>query len=152
MRARLGDGAVHQVDGAHQPVRDPSYRGCAQRPPDYRLLHRQPRQGRGGPGRAERQPDAGLAREDGPAFAGGLAMSVQLQPIDGGVTAPRGFVAGAMACGLKPSGRPDLALVASFTPAAVAGVFTTNRVKAAPVMLSQRRAAEGPARAVIVNT
>jgi glutamate N-acetyltransferase/amino-acid N-acetyltransferase len=45
-----------------------------------------------------------------------------------------------------------LALVASRTPAAVAGVFTTNRVKAAPVLLSQQRAAAGRARAVIVNS
>jgi glutamate N-acetyltransferase/amino-acid N-acetyltransferase len=79
-------------------------------------------------------------------------MSVQLRPIDGGVTAPQGFVAGAMACGIKPSGKPDLALVASLRPAAVAGVFTTNWVKAAPVILSQQRAAAGRARAVIVNS
>jgi glutamate N-acetyltransferase/amino-acid N-acetyltransferase len=57
-----------------------------------------------------------------------------------------------MACGIKPSGKPDLALVASRTPAAVAGVFTTNRVKAAPVILSQQRAAAGRARAAIVNS
>jgi glutamate N-acetyltransferase/amino-acid N-acetyltransferase len=79
-------------------------------------------------------------------------MSAQLRPIDGGVTAAQGVVAGAMACGIKPSGKPDLALVASRTPAAVAGVFTTNRVKAAPVILSQPRAAAGRARAVIVNS
>jgi glutamate N-acetyltransferase/amino-acid N-acetyltransferase len=79
-------------------------------------------------------------------------MSAQPRLIDGGVTAAQGFVAGAMACGIKPSGRPDLALVASLRPAAVAGVFTTNRVKAAPVILSQQRAAAGRARAVIVNS
>ena len=79
-------------------------------------------------------------------------MSAQPRPIEGGVTAPQGFVAGAMACGIKPSGKPDLALVASRTTAAVAGVFTTNRVKAAPVILSQQRAAAGRARAVIVNS
>jgi glutamate N-acetyltransferase/amino-acid N-acetyltransferase len=79
-------------------------------------------------------------------------MSTQPRPLDGGVTAAQGFVAGVMACGIKPSGKPDLALVASRTPAAVAGVFTTNRVKAAPVILSQQRAAAGRARAVIVNS
>ena len=79
-------------------------------------------------------------------------MSAQRRPSDGGVTTPQGFVAGAMACGIKPSGKPDLALVASRTAAAVAGVFTTNRVKAAPVLLSQQRAASGRARAVIVNS
>src|SRR5256714_13611360 len=79
-------------------------------------------------------------------------MNAPLRPTEGGVTATQGFVAGARACGLKPSGKPDLALVASLTPAAVAGVFTTNRVTAAPVILSQQRAAAGRARAVIVNS
>ena len=72
--------------------------------------------------------------------------------VSGGVTAARGFVAGGTTCGIKPSGKPDLALVASETPAAVAGVFTTNRVKAAPVLLCQRRVAAGYARAVIANS
>jgi len=68
------------------------------------------------------------------------------------VTAARGFVAGAVAAGIKPSGKPDLALVVSEAPASIAGVFTTNRVKAAPVLLCQRRMANGRARAVVVNS
>lgn len=83
------------------------------------------------------------------------AMSASAWSIEGrtgGVTAAREFEAGAATCGLKPSGLPDLALVASQTPAAVAGLFTTNRVKAAPVLLCQQRVARGQARAVIVNS
>jgi glutamate N-acetyltransferase/amino-acid N-acetyltransferase len=79
-------------------------------------------------------------------------MSRQITAIVGSVTAPRGFVAAAATCGLKASGKPDLALVASQRPATVAGTFTTNRVKAAPVLLCQERVAAGRARAVIANS
>ncbi|MDI3281208.1 MAG: ornithine acetyltransferase, partial [Bacillota bacterium] len=48
--------------------------------------------------------------------------------MEGGVTAPAGFLAGAVACGLKKSGRLDLAVLFSRAPAAAAGVFTRNRV------------------------
>lgn len=75
-----------------------------------------------------------------------------IQQVDGGVTAAQGFVTGSTDCGIKPSGKPDLVLVASETAASVAGVFTTNRVKAAPVLLCQRRVAGGLGRAVIVNS
>ena len=74
-----------------------------------------------------------------------------MKEIPGGVTAPRGFRAGGVRCGLKVSGNPDLALVVSEVPAAAAGVFTTNQVKAAPVLLSREVAARGTARAVVIN-
>ncbi len=73
-------------------------------------------------------------------------------PVGGGVAAPRGFSAGGAACGLKPSGAPDLALVVSDRPASAAGVYTTNVVKAAPVLLCQARTAAGYARAVVANS
>ena len=79
-------------------------------------------------------------------------MSDSIRSIEGGVTAARGFVAAGASCGIKPSGNPDLALVSSHEPAAVAGVFTTNKVKAAPVMFCQPRVARGRAQAVIVNS
>jgi glutamate N-acetyltransferase/amino-acid N-acetyltransferase len=65
-----------------------------------------------------------------------------------------GFRARGTACGLKPSGRPDLALVWSDAPCAAAGVFTTNRVQAAPVLLDRERlaAGAGAVRAVIANS
>ncbi|MCI4361133.1 MAG: bifunctional ornithine acetyltransferase/N-acetylglutamate synthase, partial [Thermoplasmata archaeon] len=54
--------------------------------------------------------------------------------IAGGVTSPKGFRAGGVSCGIKRSGRPDLALVLSDQEASAAGVFTTNVVRAAPVL------------------
>jgi len=81
-----------------------------------------------------------------------MTSSARFTQAEGGATAARGFVAGSMAAGIKPSGKPDLVLVASEAPATVAGVFTTNRVKAAPVLLCQRRVAGGHARAVVVNS
>ena len=69
---------------------------------------------------------------------------------DGSVTSPAGYVAGATAAGIKKSGL-DLCIVASDRPALAAGVFTTNKVKAAPVYLCQRHLADGRARAVVVN-
>jgi glutamate N-acetyltransferase/amino-acid N-acetyltransferase len=64
-----------------------------------------------------------------------------------------GFRATATACGLKPSGNLDLALVAAERACSAAGVFTTNRVKAAPVLYDQAILAEnaGSIRAVITN-
>jgi glutamate N-acetyltransferase/amino-acid N-acetyltransferase len=66
---------------------------------------------------------------------------------------PRGFLFSAAACGLKRASL-DLALVASAAPAAAAGVFTTNRVQAAPVILcrSHLRRASRHMRAIIVNS
>jgi len=67
-----------------------------------------------------------------------------------GVTYPEGFVASGVRCGLKTSG-DDLALLVSDSAAAVAGVFTTNRVQAACVQYSRRVVKNGTARAIIVN-
>jgi glutamate N-acetyltransferase/amino-acid N-acetyltransferase len=69
------------------------------------------------------------------------------------VTKAAGFSAAALAAGLKSSGRPDLALVVNSGPDfAAAGVFTRNRVKAAPVLWSEQVLADGQARAVILNS
>ncbi|MGZ4119069.1 MAG: bifunctional glutamate N-acetyltransferase/amino-acid acetyltransferase ArgJ [Actinomycetota bacterium] len=64
---------------------------------------------------------------------------------------PEGFVAAGVAAGLKPSGNLDVGLLVSDRPAVAAGVFTTNRVQAAPVQLTRRHLRKGSARAVIVN-
>lgn len=69
----------------------------------------------------------------------------------GSVTSPQGFSAGATASGIKKSGL-DLCVVSSDRPARAAGVFTTNKVKAAPVYLCQRHLAGGIARAFVVNS
>jgi glutamate N-acetyltransferase / amino-acid N-acetyltransferase len=70
---------------------------------------------------------------------------------EGGVVAADGFFAAATHCGLKTDGKRDLALVSAVQPVAAAAVFTTNRVAAAPVVLSRRHAASGYVRAVMIN-
>lgn len=68
------------------------------------------------------------------------------------VTAAKGFRAAGVAAGLKPSGRPDIALVVNDGTGAAAAVFTSNKVKAAPVLLSQSVVAGGTVRAVVLNS
>lgn len=70
----------------------------------------------------------------------------------GGVCAPLGFLAAGVSCGIKEDGRPDLALVYSERPASAAGVFTTNQVKAAPVLFTRERVGSGTAKAVLVSS
>ena len=62
-----------------------------------------------------------------------------------------GFQAAAVAAGLKPDGQDDLALIVSQTPAAAAGVFTQNKVRAAPVLISQSHLRDGSAQAIVAN-
>jgi glutamate N-acetyltransferase / amino-acid N-acetyltransferase len=70
-----------------------------------------------------------------------------------GVTAPAGFRAAGIAAGIKASGARDLALVFNEGPDyAAAGVFTRNKVKAAPVLWSQQVLTTGQLRAVILNS
>ena len=70
------------------------------------------------------------------------------------VTAASGFVAGGLACGIKASGAPDLAVVATEdrSPAVAAGVFTSNLAQAAPVQVSAAHLAGGRAAAVVLNS
>ena len=68
------------------------------------------------------------------------------------ITLPKGFKAAGISAGLKKSGKPDMALIASDVPATVAGTFTTNQVKAATVKLCQKRLAGRTGQAVIVNS
>ncbi|WP_030312969.1 bifunctional glutamate N-acetyltransferase/amino-acid acetyltransferase ArgJ [Streptomyces flavochromogenes] len=69
------------------------------------------------------------------------------------VTAARGFLASGVAAGIKASGDPDLALVVNQGPApAAAGVFTSNRIQAAPVRWSRRALADGRVSAVVLNS
>jgi glutamate N-acetyltransferase/amino-acid N-acetyltransferase len=83
------------------------------------------------------------------------------QTIDGSVTAPQGFKAAGVFCDIKRLGtgkgsekgpKRDLALIVSETPAAVAGTFTTNRIRAASVKLCVERVAHGVARAIVANS
>lgn len=78
----------------------------------------------------------------------------KMKTIKGGVTAAKGFRAAAVFAGIKAcnKGRDDLALVASDVPSVAAGVFTTNRVQAAPVRVSRAHLRAAHACAVLLNS
>nr|HID58447.1 bifunctional glutamate N-acetyltransferase/amino-acid acetyltransferase ArgJ [Desulfobacterales bacterium] len=63
-----------------------------------------------------------------------------------------GFLAGGIASGLKEDKNKDLALIFSEVPADAAGVFTTNRIQAAPVLLSRERIRSGKIQAIVANS
>ena len=79
---------------------------------------------------------------------------IPFKKIDGGVTAAKGFRAAAISCGIKNPKieRLDLALIVSDTPTVTDGLFTTNRVKAAPVRLCAQHLKESDIRAIIANS
>lgn len=81
-------------------------------------------------------------------------MTVSYAHIPGGVDAPQGFLTSAISCGIKnpDATRLDLALIYSEKSCAAAATFTTNRVKAAPVKLSQAHFRKGEIRAIIANS
>ncbi|HEY1292502.1 MAG TPA: bifunctional glutamate N-acetyltransferase/amino-acid acetyltransferase ArgJ [Chloroflexota bacterium] len=71
---------------------------------------------------------------------------------DGSSTAAKGFRAGALAAGIKASGRPDLGIWASDAPCVAAGTFTQNAFPAGPVVVSRERLKAAPrAQAVVFN-
>ncbi|MCL6471852.1 MAG: bifunctional glutamate N-acetyltransferase/amino-acid acetyltransferase ArgJ [Firmicutes bacterium] len=80
------------------------------------------------------------------------ANRVNIKQIDGGVTSPKGFKAAGLACGIKASGRKDIAVLVSDKICSAAAVFTTNKVAAAPVHLSKAHLANGRAQAIVVNS
>lgn len=88
-------------------------------------------------------------------------MKMQLKEISGSIVAPRGFLASGVFCDIKRLGtgkgsdkeqKRDLALIVSEVPAAVAGMFTTNQICAAPVKVCVERVKKGIAQAVVVNS
>lgn len=68
------------------------------------------------------------------------------------VTLPKGFRAAGTTCGIKPSGRPDMALIVADVPCAAAAVYTKNRLPGAPVTVGKRHLRSGRAQAVVVNS
>lgn len=72
--------------------------------------------------------------------------------LEGGVTAVPGILASGVAAGVKPSGKKDLALIHSPTPARCAAVFTANQVKGAPVLVSMEHARTGFAQAIVASS
>jgi glutamate N-acetyltransferase / amino-acid N-acetyltransferase len=88
-------------------------------------------------------------------------MKPLFKEIPGSIVAPKGFLAGGVFCDIKKLGtgkgsdkgqKRDLALIVSEAPAAVAGMFTTNQICAAPVKVCMERVQCGSAQAVVVNS
>lgn len=76
-----------------------------------------------------------------------------MEYISGGVTAAQGFVASGIHCGIrKNKSKPDLALIYSETECTAAAVYTTNLVKGAPIVVTQKNLSDGKAKAVICNS
>jgi glutamate N-acetyltransferase/amino-acid N-acetyltransferase len=82
------------------------------------------------------------------------AVDTVLSAVEGGITAPKGFAASAVHCGIKSSGALDLAVLVADRPASAAALFTTNLAQAAPVKISRQHIAQtgGVARAAVVNS
>ncbi len=72
--------------------------------------------------------------------------------IKGGITAPQGFKAAGVACGIRKSGKKDLALVYSQVPAQGAAVYTLNKFQAAPLQITREHLQDGIAQAIVVNS
>lgn len=88
-------------------------------------------------------------------------MNFKPKLVEGSILAPQGFLASGVFCDIKKLGtgkgsdkgdKRDLALIVSEVPAAVAGLFTTNQVCAAPVKVCARRVPAGTAQAIVVNS
>ncbi|MCX8125712.1 MAG: bifunctional glutamate N-acetyltransferase/amino-acid acetyltransferase ArgJ [Dehalococcoidia bacterium] len=71
---------------------------------------------------------------------------------DGTVTTPTGFLAGAVEAGIKYQGRLDLGVLYSERPCTAVGVFTTNKIKSAPVLFDREQLKRGVAQAIVVNS
>ena len=99
-----------------------------------------------------RQDDTSVSR--GSVVADNSRASSEWMVVEGGVTAPTGFLGAGITAGLKASGKPDLALVLAPEGAVCAGTFTTSVVRAACVDLCAERllATGGQARAVLINS
>lgn len=69
-----------------------------------------------------------------------------------GITSPKGFMAAAGKGGVKPSGKPDLALIVADRPCAAAGVFTRSRMPSAPVLVCKRHLRSSHVQAIVCNS
>ena len=78
---------------------------------------------------------------------------MDIKYIDGGVTAPKGFLASGIHCGLKKSDlQKDLALIYSEVPASASGMYTKNKVKGAPIYITKKHLNNKKAQAIIINS
>ena len=80
-------------------------------------------------------------------------MNPFITVFDGSVTSPRGFTAGVASAGLRANGAPEVTLIVSETPSSGAGLFTRNRIVAAPVIISRQTLSENRTnlRGVVIN-
>ncbi|MEJ6951546.1 bifunctional glutamate N-acetyltransferase/amino-acid acetyltransferase ArgJ [Natronospora cellulosivora (SeqCode)] len=75
-----------------------------------------------------------------------------MKKIKGGITAAEGYQVAGISCGIKKSGKKDLALIYSEYPALGAAVFTKNKFKAAPLIISEERIKNDTIRAILINS
>ncbi|WP_313529910.1 bifunctional glutamate N-acetyltransferase/amino-acid acetyltransferase ArgJ [Anaerotignum sp.] len=76
-----------------------------------------------------------------------------MQKISGGITAPKGFLAGGLHCGIRANqDKKDLAMIYSKTPCSAAAVYTQNKVYGAPITVTRDNIADGTAQAMICNS
>src|SRR4030095_5504242 len=103
-----------------------------------RVGDRQPGQGRLRQRRAVPQHSLRVARAHRARSRAGVPLSPlpEIEWLEGGITAVPGFLAGGVTAGIKPSGKKDLALIHSPTPARSAAVVNTNPAKGGPGALS----------------
>lgn len=80
-----------------------------------------------------------------------MTISISMEPIPGGITAVEGIEAAGVSCGLKKNGDKDLALICCRNHAVAAAVFTTNKFKAPPLLVTEQHLG-GTVRAVTVNS
>lgn len=88
------------------------------------------------------------AKGDGQAYAKGGSP----QTAEGGVCAAKGFRAAGVASGIKKSGKEDLALIVSDAMCSAAAVYTTNKVKGAPLKVTKENISDGKAQAILCNS
>ena len=81
-----------------------------------------------------------------------MANCTDIKETSGGVLAAEGFVAAAIASGIKPPPALDLVMIHSQFPATAAATITRNRFRAAPTYVTQEAVADGSARTIIVNS
>jgi glutamate N-acetyltransferase/amino-acid N-acetyltransferase len=82
------------------------------------------------------------------------ASRAAITPVESGITAPAGFRASGIACGIKASGKHDLAVIVADEAVSSAAIFTTNQAKAAPVIVSQEHLSwsDGLAKVIVTNS
>ena len=77
-----------------------------------------------------------------------------MQKINSGVTAPKGFIAGGLHCGIKTNNteKKDIAMIYSEKPCNAAAVYTQNKVYGAPITVTRKNIADGMAQAMVCNS